>query len=435
MHTPNRPLRTVRRSPLAAACLALAGCALAASALPPPLPPVPTNRPAAKPVDAKPGQMTLIDREFDLGEFFDTEPQKMTYRFKSTGVNPLRIMGIKPECGCTLASLYRIEKDEAGNDKKVYLDINNAADWVFAPGQEGGIESTFNPENRSGPQNKAIRLTTNDMTLPEQRVSFKGTIIPLVKIDPPLVGFGEVPKSAGATKTIRVIGRTPDFAVPNISFDKPGLFTAKVLSTEEIVELGKPGRAVTIELTLSPGAKAGVAQDTMYVRTNDPRKPLVNVNVFGRIVGDILVDPARVTLGVINVGETRQQRITLKHRDGKPFEISEIDSGSSILDLKFTATPASETDRTTWTIDIDAKAISVAPRLTGIITVITNLADEGPIEIPLNASVRQGLTRATPGLGVPQGVVPQNDQPQLRPAPRPATQPAGQPSSQPAGTP
>lgn len=89
-------------------------------------------------------QKTSIDFDFYTHDFgtIKEDGGKVSYdfRFTNAGNLPLKITGVQAACGCTVV------------------------DWpksTFAPGEKGHLIVTFDPENKPGPFNKSITVSTN----------------------------------------------------------------------------------------------------------------------------------------------------------------------------------------------------------------------------------------------------------------------------------
>ncbi|GIV22714.1 MAG: DUF1573 domain-containing protein [Bacteroidia bacterium] len=112
---------------------------------------------AGKPASAEPTAQIRFDKmEHDFGRI--REGEKVSYRFKVTnpGTVPLRIIDVKPSCGCT------------------------APAWTkepIPPGGEGFVEVVFDSQGRSGEQMKTVTVFANTDP-PSHLLRFRGEVIP-----------------------------------------------------------------------------------------------------------------------------------------------------------------------------------------------------------------------------------------------------------------
>lgn len=82
----------------------------------------------------------LVDSVFDFGTVKEGETVTHSFSFKNTGSKPLVIMTAQASCGCTVP-----EKPEE----------------PIQPGGTGVIKAVFHSKDRSGHQEKTIRVTSN----------------------------------------------------------------------------------------------------------------------------------------------------------------------------------------------------------------------------------------------------------------------------------
>ena len=99
-------------------------------------------------------QLTFTSYAVDFGNVAETGTEKVI-AFTNTGKKELLIKSIQPNCSCVSAS---------------------ASKTSLKPGESATLKITFNPQDRSGTQNKAISLYSNDPKNPVQRLTFTAYI-------------------------------------------------------------------------------------------------------------------------------------------------------------------------------------------------------------------------------------------------------------------
>ena len=82
----------------------------------------------------------LIDSVYDFGTVTEGEEVTHNFTFKNTGTKPLVILTAQASCGCT---------------------VPEKPDEPIQPGQTGVIKVVFHSKDRSGHQEKSIRVTSN----------------------------------------------------------------------------------------------------------------------------------------------------------------------------------------------------------------------------------------------------------------------------------
>jgi hypothetical protein len=98
------------------------------------------------------------------------------FKYENKGKTPIKIKNVRTSCGCTVASL---KKD------------------VVAPGEKGEVTATFHIGGRTGVQQKAITVETDDASQPTMNLMLKAVIEQPLEIQPSFVYWqaGEAPKA------------------------------------------------------------------------------------------------------------------------------------------------------------------------------------------------------------------------------------------------
>lgn len=108
----------------------------------------------------------------DFGTIRSDEPQEVSWPFFNDGDAPLRIVGTRPQCGCTATTL-----DDA----------------PVPPGGRGTLEVRFDPVGIEGRVRKSLAVMSNDPTRGTVLLSLVAEIIPVEeKVEP-----GGHPRTAG----------------------------------------------------------------------------------------------------------------------------------------------------------------------------------------------------------------------------------------------
>jgi hypothetical protein len=100
---------------------------------------------------AKAPELTFASYSLDFGNIKGNTSNELEILFTNTGKKELHLKSIQPNCSCITAS---------------------ASKTSFKPGETGTLKISFNPQDRSGTQNKAIALYSNDPKNPVQRLTF-----------------------------------------------------------------------------------------------------------------------------------------------------------------------------------------------------------------------------------------------------------------------
>ena len=104
---------------------------------------------------AKAPQLTFSSSSLDFGNVQENVATEKEIVFTNTGKKDLQVKSIQPNCSCVTAS---------------------ASKNSLKPGESATLTITFNPQDRTGTQNKAVTVYTNDPKNPVQRLTFTAYI-------------------------------------------------------------------------------------------------------------------------------------------------------------------------------------------------------------------------------------------------------------------
>ncbi|MEQ8769523.1 MAG: DUF1573 domain-containing protein [Phycisphaerales bacterium] len=350
-----------------------------------PLVPTPP-RPGPRVRAGSKGEIVFYSDEVDMGNVLDTEKPIAEFRFKCIGPGPINLTRIKPDCGCTLARVWRISTDEEGNEVREEIDAARLPEnGAFEEGDEGIIEATYDATSRQGAHRRNIRISTDSSKQRNVSVQLAVNVIPLVGSDPRVVTFGNaIEKGSTPSRTIRVFGRTEDFQVTKATLSNLKLNEQIKI---EVVEHGKAefgGEELpysALQLTLTEGMSPGVISDKMFVRTNDPRRPVFEVQIIGRILGDIRVDPAAIRIGRIQVGGEATQEFRVRSNSGTPFKVKGVSLDTEALSVSAVYKPVDPENPTEWIVNLSASGNAADTRVNTKLKIETDVPLEETVEV------------------------------------------------------
>ncbi len=357
--------RITTRTLLIVAC----ACACSASALPPPAPPVSDEVviTRAKPATRSLARMDFARKYHDFGAMMDDESHHTEFKFTNTGSEPLEILNIRADCGCTVPEM----------DKKRY-----------EPGESGTVNVTLNPEGKSGSFERRVTILTNDANGASELV-IAAAVTPIVEVVPQVVTVGSTDRSKTITRTLSVTGRTDDFEVTGAIPRAGEQFSAKVLGTESITtRFGEKVRRSTIEVTFHPTYEIGEYNAQLEITTNDPRRPIVRTQMIARILGDIYPTPRNLGFRGAVVGKTETRKIRLNSRSGEAFKVlgAEFGQGNFSGDIAFEPINP-EKPEAGWLLTVVATPSVSESRLMQELLVTTDIKGEETVRIDLRGVV------------------------------------------------
>lgn len=332
-----------------------------------------TAQPASPAVDTGVvvGQGTIVfERDTEnTGSILDTEMGHVEFMFRNIGAGPLTITSIKPSCGCTVPELSKT---------------------VYAPNETGVIKIEFDPKGKQGNLARTIQVFTDSTATPSETITVRAHVKPVIVLEPlSVVNFVTLEKGQGGVQEIKVRGRFPEFQVTRASTDDPLNFDVEVVPGVTPVEFdGEQVYEQILRVTVKQDAKPGQRRCEISIRTNEERKSIFSMSAVARILGDLEMNPARMTLGRLSVGDEFEREIRVTSRSGKPFELSAANMSNPAVDVTFTMEPVDPSVRTEWVLKAKGKVLSAAARFNTVVTLQSDIKDEELTEIQMYGQLR-----------------------------------------------
>jgi uncharacterized cupredoxin-like copper-binding protein len=200
---------------------------------------------------------------------------KCRFSFTNVGDDTLKILSVKPGCGCT------------------------TADWTktpVMPKKTGFVDAEYDPKQRPGIFSKGITVTTNDPTQQVINLVIKGDVVPKAKtyldIYPVVIGnlrmessqfnFGNAKNNEIRCDTLKIYNGWK--APLNIGFkDLATYITAKAEPT--VLKPGKEG-LIIVTYDVAKRNEFGYIYDRMLLTTNDSLQPEKTLNISMNIIED-----------------------------------------------------------------------------------------------------------------------------------------------------
>jgi hypothetical protein len=183
-------------------------------------------------------QLAWEKTEIELHPKIGDKEAVAQFRYENKGTKTINFKNVRSSCGCTVASLKK-------ND--------------VAPGEKGEITATFNMGGRTGVQQKAVTVETDDPAQPTLNLQLKIVIPQEVDVQPAFVYWetGEAPKP----KTITVKpGDGVQMTKLDVASSSPD-FTATV----------KPGSKGEFVVTVQPKDTSRVVASTLTIKSDYPK--------------------------------------------------------------------------------------------------------------------------------------------------------------------
>lgn len=315
-------------------------------------------------------RLTFINTEVDFGRLTDEATVSTSFSFRNDGAAPLEIVNIRAGCGCTVPKLEKT---------------------TYAPGEGGAIEVVFDPSKKRGLTRQRITVQSNDPDRPSRVLQVAADVVKLVEFNPSAIHLQRVYRGEESVLRMQVTGRSENFEITDLQLTGDYIEGVSVTmgNFRPLIIDNEPATTGEILVTVAADAKPGLRQGQLVVRTNDPRKSLINLTVMGEVIGDLGANPQRVSLGGLEGGKLYERRLTIRSRTGQSFDITDVQwKGQGELGVQYSIEP-----------DLRNPADKIlvlnltAPERRGIVrgnlVLTTTVTDEETLEIPVSGAVRR----------------------------------------------
>ncbi len=150
----------------------------------------------------------------------------------------------------------------------------------LSPGEEGTLQVSFDGKDRSGKQEKTVRVTTND---PEQEVvvvTIRAYIRAAVILEPSVARIGSLGAGEERIVRLRLVIDDPE----NVAVRQIGTSMNRI--SGRIVDGPESDGVKILEVRVSAGMPPGKFQETLTLHTTSPTMPEVEIKVIGVIEGE-----------------------------------------------------------------------------------------------------------------------------------------------------
>jgi hypothetical protein len=179
---------------------------------------------------------------------------KANLKLKNVGNQPLKIVEVKPGCGCTTAPF----------DKK-YLK----------PGEIATVNVGLSPGSAAGELIKGLTITSNDPKVPVKAITLKAYILRPIQVLPqPYLAFPQVNVGTTAEASM-ILKNTTDKPITIKQF-----ISSKGIMVNSKVKKIAPGAQISVIVKAKPDKK-GYWNGSIQCKTDHPDLPDMDVIVYG----------------------------------------------------------------------------------------------------------------------------------------------------------
>ena len=153
------------------------------------------------------------------------------------------------------------------------------------------------------------------------------------------------------------------------------------------------------EKNLAPGAKGqvqanfdsarfrGTVSKTIYLYSNDPVKPLVQLIIKGEVIEIVAVEPEQVSFGTVAGDQTLEAKVVLRNQGEKPLTLGTPRTTAVELQAEMPETTLARGEEASLELTLSPKPGTT--RFSGYILVPVDGVPKNQLRIPVYAAIRK----------------------------------------------
>jgi uncharacterized protein (DUF58 family) len=203
---------------------------------------------------------------------------------------------------------------------------------------------------------------------------------PVISVEKPLHDFGSVTQGQKVDHLFVVKNRGDEPLVISQIRTSCGC-TAATLSAKTI----PPGKTGGVKVTFDSTNFAGQVIKTVYLDSNDPRKPAAELAMQGKVVEIIAATPRTLNLGALKAGSKKEAVLTLENRGSKPFVVTAVQSPQA--GIVGTVKEGKANPGKSAVIAVTVTAPREGRFLSGYLTILTDSPLKREVVVPVYATI------------------------------------------------
>ncbi len=225
-------------------------------------PPTPTVNPAVAP------KIVFPRPNFDFGNVDEGPDIVHEFHFRNRGKTTLKINNVSTSCGCTAAV----------EDKK-----------EIPAGGRGTIKATYHTSGRPGHATKFITVSSNDPANPNFQLKLDMTVVRDVDVMPDRLYLYGVRHGTTKDNPVTLLGK-PGAPLHILSAQSTN-GSVTVIGITPIPKTADNRSGAVVQVRLPDTQAIGSLNDNVVIKTDNPKKPEVDLQVLGEITGRVQVNP------------------------------------------------------------------------------------------------------------------------------------------------
>jgi hypothetical protein len=316
----------------------------------------------------------------EIGELTAGESAEAAFPLTNAGADPLQIVEVKTNCGCTTTSHPQSLK----------------------PGETGILKVTLRTDPLwNGPVEKQITVISNDPEQPAFKMHLAANVKPLFRFDPSpqitvpykkgdvirrvviITSLTDPPVAISGVAVQRIVGLVPNAGSPTgvaeLGTGEPET-TARLLPAEGAT----PPGTTRVEITVRPPKQGGNFVTMLALQTTHPRVPSLSITIAGVSEDTITVVPPVLYMGLPSAASPDPLGSILLLKQAGGFRVRDVTTDSPVLKTEVSEAIAGEA----YQINVYYQGGWPAGKKTGSITITTDLPGSPKVVVPYEATVK-----------------------------------------------
>jgi len=317
--------------------------------------PVATETPTG-PVTGAPA-IRMSETTKDFGQVWATGTLTHDFIVRNEGDQVLKLLSVKPSCGCTVAQGY---------------------DTDIPAGGQGKIPVSMDSKKLHGKFSKTVTVNSNDPVTPVLRLSLMGEVKQYVELSPQRLNFSHIKNQEERSETITITNnsdKTMQLALEGEGTVGP--FTLELVEKE-------PGKVVEAKISAKPPYQPKLNNAQFTLTTNVPEQPKVDLMVSAYIPPRLEVRPEQIVLSSPPTSDLVRP-IRLVNNGESPVKVVSAEADDEDLQVSFTEQEPGKTYEVKVTVPAGYEATEQSKQ----ITLKTDDAEYPEIKIPLSVRAQR----------------------------------------------
>lgn len=251
-------------------------------------------------VSAQSPRLVVEESTYHFGDVQTGDVIEHVFTLNNQGDAPLHITDTRSSCGCTVAQL---------------------SSTSIEPGAQATLMARFNLAGRSGTQQSVITLTTDDPEQPTYQLSMKGQVSQPLTIRPNRIFYGQINSDTASDRVVEIT-YTEGNELEILSVEPTSEHLA-VTFQNNVAE-----RRHTVTIRSVPPLPQGLLQETVRLKTSNPKWPTIELPVIAQVVGALAVAPERISLMASSATPVTRY-VVVRPGQAREFQILEVNTPSN----------------------------------------------------------------------------------------------------------